>query len=162
ELPDLPAGIQPVIAFGRAIVATAFVEYLPEGLLAYRELLAAVLVRRGRGVGLCITHIWVDSEQSEAGARAMWGIPKGIAEFRFTHGRGFSGSGTGAEDRIAYATYVCRASTLLLPFPVNGMVVQELNGRIAETPIQVRGPLRYAKGTWKINAAGPLAWLPDK
>src|SRR4051812_35716784 len=81
EIVDLPEGIRPVTLFGKALVGTAFVDYLPSGTLSYHELLVVVLVRHGRSVGVTITQIWVDSAASRAGARAMWGIPKELAEF---------------------------------------------------------------------------------
>ncbi|WP_308431733.1 acetoacetate decarboxylase family protein [Amycolatopsis acidiphila] len=65
--------MRPVTVLGRAVVATAFVDYLPGGLLPYHELLAAVVVRRGRRLGLTITDIWVDSPASRAGGRELWG-----------------------------------------------------------------------------------------
>ena len=49
SLPDLPDGVRPA---GRrtALVTTAFVRYDERGLMAYDELLAAVVVRHGRGL----------------------------------------------------------------------------------------------------------------
>ena len=52
-------------------------------MLSYRELMTTVLVRRGLRVLPTITHIWVDSETSRDGGRALWGIPKGLASFVF-------------------------------------------------------------------------------
>lgn len=45
-LPPLPAGPAPVRVGAIALVGTAWVDYEPGGVLSYRELLAAVLVRR--------------------------------------------------------------------------------------------------------------------
>src|SRR5687768_9930059 len=72
-LPPLP--VRPVTVFGRAVVGTAFVDYRPPG-MAYHEVLAAVLVRRGLRFGVSIPRIWVDSPASLAGGRELWGIPK--------------------------------------------------------------------------------------
>lgn len=157
SLPALPAGTRPLTLFGRAVVATAFVDYRPGGVLAYRELLATVLVRAGRRVGVSITHIWVDSLPSRAGARAMWGIPKDIAGFGFTQGPVFTGSAETQEQRIAQAAFapVLRA----LPLPMRGSIVQALRGELARTPIRVRGPVQPARAGWRFDGDGPLAWL---
>ncbi|HVV23361.1 MAG TPA: acetoacetate decarboxylase family protein, partial [Pseudonocardiaceae bacterium] len=136
-----------------------------DGVLAYRELLAAVLVRRGRRLGVSITHIWVDSEPSRAGARAMWSIPKEIAKFRFTggsvfDGSVFDGSAATAEGRIADATFAARGPiTVRPPFPLRGTTFQALDGRGVQTPIIARGGVRLARATWTVDPEGPLAWL---
>ncbi|MEO9134446.1 MAG: acetoacetate decarboxylase family protein [Jatrophihabitantaceae bacterium] len=78
---DLPPGWRPIQIGGRAIVGTAWVTYGPGGVLEYNELMATVLVRRGRHLRPTITHIWVDSAASREGGRALWGIPKELAEF---------------------------------------------------------------------------------
>jgi hypothetical protein len=86
RVPELPGEVTPVTLFGRTLVATAFVDYLPGSVLSYHEVLVGVLVRRGRRPGITITQIWVDSEQSMTGARAMWAIPKQLARFRMSRG----------------------------------------------------------------------------
>ncbi|MGW4115932.1 acetoacetate decarboxylase family protein [Actinosynnema sp. NPDC004786] len=97
ELPPLPA--RPVTLVGRAVVGTAFVDYRPPG-MAYHEVLAAVLVRRGPRVGVSITHIWVDSEASRAGGRELWGIPKERAAFEWD-GDGLTASARDGRGPIA-------------------------------------------------------------
>ena len=81
SLPGLPSGVRAAEVRGTALVTTAFVRYDHRGLMAYDELLAAVVVRHGRGLALSITDIWVDSETSVAGGRGLWGIPKDLATF---------------------------------------------------------------------------------
>lgn len=83
--PDgLPPGVRPWTMGGSGLVGAAWVDYQPGGTLEYRELLAAVLTRhRGRPV-VTISHIWVDSETSRDGGRALWGIPKDLATLTFT------------------------------------------------------------------------------
>jgi hypothetical protein len=80
----LPPGVRPWTMGGSGLVGAAWVDYQPGGTLEYRELLAAVLTRhRGRPV-VTISHIWVDSETSRDGGRALWGIPKDLATLTFT------------------------------------------------------------------------------
>ena len=84
---DLPSGVRPISLFGWGILGLSFIDYGPTGpnsILAYRELLAAVLVRRGWRVRIHIPAIWVDSEISRDGGRSLWAIPKELARFAFS------------------------------------------------------------------------------
>ena len=62
----VPSGIRRLLVAGRTVVGTAWVDYQPGGVLAYRELLAAMLVRDGVRPRATITGIWVDSVPSRA------------------------------------------------------------------------------------------------
>ena len=84
---DLPPGCTPVRVGGRGVVGTAWVSYEPGGVLSYREVMATLLVRRGRRVMPTIMRIWVDSEASRDGGRALWGIPKDLATLRVPRAR---------------------------------------------------------------------------
>ncbi|MET1074063.1 MAG: acetoacetate decarboxylase family protein [Umezawaea sp.] len=152
-LPPLPSGVRPVIAFGRAVVATAFVDYLPGSLLPYRELLAAVVVRDGLRVGLSITHIWVDSPASMAGGRELWGIPKELAELKVIPAPAFAATATG----IAEAGHSSYGRGV--PAPIAGSVFQALHGATVRTPVRMSGRVRVAKVGWTFATDGPLSWL---
>ncbi|HVV13935.1 acetoacetate decarboxylase family protein [Amycolatopsis sp.] len=156
ELPSLPPEVTPISLLGKAVVATAFVDYLPGSLLPYHELLAAVVVRQGLRPGLTITDIWVDSPSSRAGGRELWGIPKELAEFKLVHEPTFTGT---ASDSSLLAEAGVRPATrgLPLPFPVTGTVLQTLRGELARTPVRASGRIRWAKGIWRTS--GALGWL---
>ncbi|CAM3820287.1 acetoacetate decarboxylase family protein [Nocardioides marinus] len=152
-LPELPSGVRAAAVRGTALVTTAFVRYDDRGLMAYDELLAAVLVRHGRGVALSITDIWVDSETSVAGGRGLWGIPKDLATF----GEHFAET---ADGPIAAASFSARRGPAVrLPLPLRGAVVQTLDGRTVASPIRAGGTVRPARATWDLAEDGPLAWL---
>lgn len=148
--PPLPDGVRPVRVLGRSLVVTGFVAYLPGSLLPYNELLAAVLVRRGWRLGLTITHIWVDSEPSKAGARAMWGIPKELADLDVTR---LSGDAEG----IAAARLVPKGATL--PVKAALPLWQSLGGRTTRTPFRASGRAAATRLEWRFAAKGPLGWL---
>ena len=81
--PDRPAGVY----------GAAFVDYT--GVLAYHELLVARLhdpVRRR----VRVTDIWVDSVASRDGGRALWAIPKQLADLPL----GSSGYGPATRTRF--------------------------------------------------------------
>jgi hypothetical protein len=156
-LPALPDGVTPISVAGRAVVGTAWVDYLPGGLLPYHELLAAVVVRRGRSVGLSITDIWVDSPASLAGGRALWGIPKDMAEFDMVHGPRFAGTASVDGRTIAEARF--RAAPAGPRLPVRGTLVQALHRELAVTPIRADGRVTTARASWRFDPSGPLGWL---
>lgn len=153
SLPRLPSGVRPAVWRGTALVTTAFVRYDERGLMAYDELLAAVLVRHGRGVALSITDIWVDSPTSVAGGRGHWGIPKDLATF----GERYAET---ADGPIAAASFSPRRGPdLRLPLPLRGSVVQTLDGATKASPIRAGGTVRLATARWDVADTGPLAWL---
>jgi hypothetical protein len=78
-----PATAEPnaVRLFGRSVVGVARVTYDEGGDLAYDELALFALVRTPKGLGVTIRAIWVDSEASLEGGRALWAIPKERGEF---------------------------------------------------------------------------------
>lgn len=78
--PPLPAQLRPLLRGHRVI---ALVRYL-EGTLRYDELVIGRLARRGLRLGMFVDHIWVDSPESVAGGRLFWGLPKEMAEFRWS------------------------------------------------------------------------------
>src|SRR5688500_19005620 len=62
------------------LYGAAFVDYAEGGVLAYQELLVARLVRDGAVPRVHICDIWVDSAPSRDGGRALWAIPKELAD----------------------------------------------------------------------------------
>jgi hypothetical protein len=84
--PPLAATVRPV---GRRVpVGAAWVSYEPGGVLTYRELLTAVLVHERGRPRVSILDIWVDSVASRDGGRALWGIPKNLAQLTIRPGAG--------------------------------------------------------------------------
>ena len=83
SLAALPARLAPVLAGHRVV---AVIRYC-EGTLRYDELIIGRLARYGRKLGLFVDHIWVDSRESVAGGRRIWGLPKELAEFSWAGDR---------------------------------------------------------------------------
>lgn len=159
-LPPLPAGLRPVRWGATVLVGTAWVDYGPGGVLSYRELLAAVLVRRSRRPLVSITDIWVDSEPSLRGGRELWGIPKDLATFDVEQAgpsqRWAAATPDGAP--IARGTVTGRG-TLPGRWPVGYTVAQQLAGRLALTPVRSRSAVQPARTSWEFDAGGALQWL---
>lgn len=167
-LPVLPAGVRPLAVRGRALAVTAFVSYSEAGQMAYDELLAAVVVRHGRGVALSITDIWVDSPTSRAGGRALWGIPKELAAFttteepaRTVRSATLAPDTGGGASQLAEAWFEPRRLPAV-PLPaVRGRVVQTLGETTVASRIRAGGRTRPAQARWTFSAEGPLHWLRE-
>ncbi|WP_375481334.1 acetoacetate decarboxylase family protein [uncultured Jatrophihabitans sp.] len=155
---DLPPGCRLVRLGGRAVVGTAWVVYEPTGVLDYRELMATVLVRRGWRILPTIVRIWVDSEESRDGGRALWGIPKELAGFDVAGGRFAAADDTGP---IAAGTVRAVATT---PFalPLSFRIVQWLHGRAKVSPVRSRARLALSRARFDAEPAGPLAFLTGR
>lgn len=156
ELPALPPGVLPVQLGRSALVGTAWAIYEPGGVLSYRELLAAVLVRAGARPQVSITHVWVDSEASLRGGRELWGIPKELASFRID-GEGYTAY-TPDGELIARGT-VRGGAVLPGRWPAGCTVAQQLTGELALTPARCMSGLRLIGSRWEFATTGPLAWL---
>lgn len=172
-LPALPeplaATVRPV-PFGRhALVGAAWVRYEPGGVLHYRELLSAVLVREGRRPRVSITEIWVDSPESRDGGRALWGIPKDLAalELRISPDGGLvAAASTGPEpgDRPAPIGSASFRPGPRLPgrWPTPLSVVQALAGSVVRTPVRGSAGVRLGGARWRAEAGGPLGYLAGR
>ncbi|MFB9410485.1 acetoacetate decarboxylase family protein [Dactylosporangium matsuzakiense] len=148
--PELAGAVRVLRLGARAFVGAAWVDYRPGGVLSYRELLAAVLMRHGLRPRVTITHIWVDSPESRDGGRELWGIPKDLAEFELTDTRAAASVGASAEIRSAKP---------LLRLPIGFKCTQVLHGAPKTTPVRASARCGPATVRWHIDAAGPLGFL---
>ena len=73
---------------GRALAGIYLASYGPGSMMEYHELTVATAVthRSGRW-GFWISHIYVDSDDSLAGGREIWGLPKELAQFTWEKGK---------------------------------------------------------------------------
>lgn len=66
----------------KTLAVVAFAHYGTGSDLEYDELIFAPAVVRGpAGLGVWVSHIYVDHPDSVAGGREIWGVPKELAEF---------------------------------------------------------------------------------
>lgn len=146
KVPPVPAARLITVA-GRAVVGTAWVDYQPGGVLEYRELLAAVAVRRGLRPAVTITHIWVDSEPSRDGGRELWGIPKELSALT-------ASSAPGISDAV-----ITTSDTPLGRWPFRFSLIQDLAGRPKVSPVRGSARVHRARIGWAGLSDGPLSWL---
>jgi acetoacetate decarboxylase len=78
--------IVPVLP-GKTLGIVYLAYYAPGSVLTYSELIVCPGLVRGLGhTGFWISHIYVDDENSMAGGREIWGLPKEMAQFHYTGG----------------------------------------------------------------------------
>ncbi len=67
---------------GKTIASAYLSYYSSESVMEYSELIVALAVTADNGkLGGWISHIYVDNENSVAGGREIWGLPKELAQF---------------------------------------------------------------------------------
>lgn len=154
-----PSGIRRVLVAGREIVGTAWVDYQPGGVLSYRELLAATLVRDGARPRATITGIWVDNVPSRDGGRALWAIPKELASFAFDAAAGDLTAEAHIDGRPIASGSVRRGVRLPGRWPVRFRVVQDRDGQPQTTRVRMTARVHVGRSDWRIAPDGPLAYL---
>ncbi|MER5201305.1 acetoacetate decarboxylase family protein [Streptomyces sp. NPDC002755] len=158
ELPPVAPGTRHLVLGGRGLVGAAWVVYEHDSVLHYNELLRAVLVRDGARARVCITDIWVDSEISMAGGRALWGIPKEMAVFEVQRADATSCAAKTDQGTLAAGRYTERRS---LPgrWPLAFKLAQTLNGRMKTSRVRSSAALRLARAEWTAPADSRLGTL---
>ncbi|MFC8957389.1 acetoacetate decarboxylase family protein [Streptomyces sp. NPDC057101] len=168
----LPDGFRPLSVAGRLLVVTFWVDYGPGGVLAYREALTVVVVRRRHRIAATAVQAWVDDEGSLAGGRELWSIPKQLADFEFEPLSGQPGR-EGVRVRMLSlpsdrsdrsATADCQA-TVRLPWrlPVRALLVQRASsGGTCQVPLRLRGHFSLARMRIQAGTRSPLRYLAGR
>ena len=155
----MPSGVRRLTVAGRTVVGTAWVDYQPGGVLSYRELLVATLIRGGLRPRVTITGIWVDSVPSRDGGRALWAIPKELARLAFDAAAGDHTAEANIDGRpIAWAS-VHRGVRLPGRWPVRFRVVQNRDGQPQTTRVRATARIQLGRSDWRIAPDGPLSYL---
>ncbi len=146
------------------VYGAAFAAYEEPGVLTYRELVVARLldVRHRR---LRVTDIWVDSAASRDGGRALWAVPKELAELDLEETRvgptahtAFAARVDGRE--VAAGQFAGAPGAALVRAPFAGSTAQ-LRPDGTEVSAAIRGTARSlpALGSWDFAPDGPLGFL---
>jgi hypothetical protein len=141
------------------LVGTAFVDYQQGSELTYAELLRATPIRMGRRLAVTVTDIWVDSPASRDGGRALWAIPKDLADFTLKHGPVFDGEARDGHGSLASAEFVVgRGLPGRLPFR-SRTAQRRAHGENVLAPMSGTARVRHAKARWDFPTDGPFAEL---
>jgi hypothetical protein len=122
--------------------------YGPGSTLEYSELIAGVVVRRGWRIGLRVTHIYVDSEASLEGGRAIWGLPKELAEFDWSEAGVTVTQGT---------RRICSVATSLKPGGIPLWAPVRAVGTGDWFAASIRSRVRLGWADWDVPRESPLA-----
>lgn len=151
---DQPAGLYGV----------AFADYREGSTLTYRELLTARLVRDGVVPRVHVTHMWVSSEASLEGGRALWAMPKELADIHVHERRFGPATQTACSARVA-GTPIAAAGFTAMPSAAlrTPMVFSTTQTREDGSTVvaRVSGSARSlpcASG-WRFGTDGPLSWM---
>lgn len=147
---------------------TGWADYGADGILAYREALAAVVLRRPCFPAVAITHIWVDHPVSIAGGRALWSIPKVAGRFS-----GVPDSGAEVADaeglpiagfRFAPGPALPWRQRVALHTVQTALDAQaDMDaGAPVSARMRARGRLRFGRAAWTFAPDGPLAFLQGR
>ena len=156
--PHSPA-TKPITFFGRGLVAVAFFVYEEPSPLTYNEIMSTVFVRKGWRPLVSITKIWVDSEASRDGGRALWAIPKELAHFGVHPHSSYVAS---AGETTIGSLDVHRARTFPVALPVSFSVAQDRDNRLVVTKIRGHGRTGLTRAHWAFNPDGPLGYLAGR
>ncbi|MCW2800055.1 MAG: acetoacetate decarboxylase [Aeromicrobium sp.] len=144
-----------VTIFGRAIVCAGLFVYEEPSPLTYNEIMSTVLVREGWRLRVSITHIWVDSEASRDGGRALWAIPKDLADFDVVPHTSYAAQGIGS-------LAVKRVRRLPWALPIRFRIAQDREGSLLVSPVKGRIRFGRALGRWAFAADGPIGFLAGR
>jgi acetoacetate decarboxylase len=147
----------------RGVYGVAFVDYQDTGVLAYHELLVARLLW-DRGVPrVRITDIWVDSEESRDGGRALWAIPKQLANLPLSTGARTACAAVVDGVTVARGSFSAGARALpRTPYAVtcSQPPLDAAGGPPVVTPLRGSTRLAPCRGSWELS--GPLGFLSGR
>jgi hypothetical protein len=157
DLPKTPVGFRPLTLGGWGLALVGWVDYQGGSILRYGELLAAVVGRWRGGTAATVTLMWVDSAESRAGGRELWGYPKEMAEFELSIDPSGQARATRHGRELARGWF---QSWLMSPWRIRGKggTVQPVEGNL--TGIRATFAGRPALGRGGITTAGdsPMAF----
>ena len=159
----LPSSAGPAHPAG--VYGAAFADYREGGALTYHELLVGRLARPGLAPGVRITDIWVDSPESMAGGRALWALPKQLAELPLRRGGAGPLTRTSFEARaegrrLASGTFTALPGAAVLRTPYRAVTCQErADGAGVVTPLRGSARVVPCHAAWAFDADGPLWFL---
>ena len=148
----VPAPAQAVpIAPGRALAVYILAHYSWGAPLRYGEVAGMVAARVGAGPAGFVDSMLVDDEQSMAGGREMWNVPKELT--RFTFGEGFAEA-----EGVLKATWTPPRRLLKVPRAA-GTFLGGLDGTLARGTLRGAVRVGVVRPRLEIPAGSPLERL---
>lgn len=159
ELPETPDGFAALLIAGRGLAIVGWVDYQGGSILRYGELLVAVVGRWRGGLSATVTHMWVDSPQSRAGGRELWGYPKELATFELAiDPSGTARAATLDGRELAHGTFRALL-TSRWRLRTRGGTVQPLHGNLVPVRSIFRSRPAIGRGRLSAPPDSPLAFV---
>ena len=152
----LPAGARLLTAGGWTVGGLLLADYDDTATLRYHELVvfSGLVAVDGRPAAV-VSHIYVDLEASLEGGRAIWGLPKELADFRAAS----DGIAVSRADGTPIVHLRVRRRARRAHVPLWAPVAGTLGGRAARTAALGRLRALLATAEVDVPAASPLTAL---
>jgi hypothetical protein len=153
---EVSAGATPIATVG------ALIRYLRTPVGRYREVIGAVVYRRGATVFTHIPFIAVDSLASVVGGRTNWALPKTLASFDGQPAHGISMAATGVDWRVEATPTAHRLMVPMLIPKLLGLVQLGPHRTLWSVRPTCYGVTRLARIDVRVTAAPTLRdWFPS-
>lgn len=153
---EASAGATPIATVG------ALIRYLRTPVGRYREVIGAVVYRRGATVFTHIPFIAVDSLASVVGGRTNWALPKTLASFDGQPAHGISMAATGVDWRVEATPTAHRLMVPMLIPKLLALVQLGPHRTLWSVRPSCYGVARLARIDVRVTAAPTLRdWFPS-
>jgi Acetoacetate decarboxylase (ADC) len=156
--PFVPSDLELVSVLpGKTLSAVYTAIYGPGSMLEYNELIISpALTRRGGTIRFWISHIYVDNEDSMAGGREIWGLPKEMAQFTWSEDRR---SVDVRQDTRGLCSLRSNSPTWLVPMPILLPTFGILESSLLSFMASIWGRVGLAGSQLDVPADSPFAAL---
>lgn len=133
--------------------------YKSGSILEYNELIVvAALVNYQNRIGAWISHIYVDNQESVAGGREIWGLPKEMAQFTWQDNRVSVRQADCLLCRLDYQSSWLNLSTWWQP-KLSGNCFSGLGSELLSFTSQFSSEISFLTGSLAVPNNSPLANL---
>ncbi|MBD1924465.1 acetoacetate decarboxylase family protein [Microcoleus sp. FACHB-831] len=147
---------------GKTLGGVYISSYVAGSVLQYNELIVVPgMVSYAGKFGAWVSHIYVDSAASVEGGRKIWGLPKELAEFSWTHGDRSRVNVTQGDKQLCSISY----SDALVPLstwwrqPLTGTSFSTLNTDLLLFKSDFEFRLKAASANLAVPSESPFASL---
>lgn len=144
---------------GKTLGGIYISSYKPGSLVEYNELIVVPGYVRYQGkTGFWISHIYVDNEDSVAGGREIWGLPKEMAEFSWDKNSIKISQSNNKLCNLEYHQGLFNLSTWWKP-EVSGSCFSGLGSDLLFFSSQFKSKIALLKSNLEVPASSPFAPL---
>lgn len=159
----IPSDLEVLSVFpGKTIGGTYWAKYTAGSILEYNELIVFPgFIRHNNRIGGWVSHIYVDSLQSVAGGREIWGLPKELAEFTWTEDSVTAHQGDRVLANLRYTPSIFPVKTWWKP-GLRGDVFGGLSRDLLQFRCEFQSNFQLQKGRLTLSLESPFSALDFK